>query len=88
MTRTRVLIVEDEPVIAYALKDCLQAAGFEVVGLAATEPMGRRNAGIIYGLGNLIENAVDYAKSKVTITAGSDGNSSGGVSSSRPGRSR
>ena len=41
MTRTRVLIVEDEPVIAYALKDCLQAAGFEVVGLAATEPMGR-----------------------------------------------
>jgi two-component system sensor histidine kinase RegB len=34
----------------------------------ATEPLGRRNAGIIYGLGNLIENAVDYAKSKVTIT--------------------
>ena len=34
----------------------------------ASEPMGRRNAGIIYGLGNLIENAVDYARSKVTIT--------------------
>lgn len=34
----------------------------------AGEPMGRRNAGIIYGLGNLIENAVDYARSKVTIT--------------------
>jgi len=32
------------------------------------EPMGRRNAGIMYGLGNLIENAVDYAKSKVTVT--------------------
>jgi two-component system sensor histidine kinase RegB len=32
------------------------------------EPMGRRNAGIIYGLGNLIENAVDFAKSRVTIT--------------------
>ena len=41
MTRTRVLIVEDEAVIAYALKDCLEDAGFEVVGLAATEPMGR-----------------------------------------------
>lgn len=34
----------------------------------ATEPLGRRNAGIIYGLGNLIENAVDYAKSRVTIS--------------------
>ena len=35
----------------------------------ADEPMGRRNAGIIYGLGNLVENAVDYAKSKVTVTS-------------------
>ena len=32
------------------------------------EPMGRRNAGIIYGLGNLIENAVDFARTKVTIS--------------------
>jgi len=32
------------------------------------EPVGNRNAGILYGLGNLIENAVDYAKSKVTVT--------------------
>lgn len=38
----------------------------------STEPMGRRNAGIIYGLGNLIENAVDYAKSRVTITVTHD----------------
>ena len=38
----------------------------------ATEPMGRRNAGVIYGLGNLIENAVDYAKSQVTITVSHD----------------
>ena len=34
----------------------------------ADEPMGRRNAGVMYGLGNLIENAVDYARSKVTVT--------------------
>jgi two-component system sensor histidine kinase RegB len=34
----------------------------------ATEPVGTRNAGILYGLGNLIENAVDYASSKVTVT--------------------
>lgn len=33
------------------------------------EPVGVRNAGVLYGLGNLIENAVDYAKSQVTIFA-------------------
>jgi two-component system, sensor histidine kinase RegB len=32
------------------------------------EPVGSRNAGIIYGIGNLIENAVDYAKSQVTVS--------------------
>ena len=37
----RVLIVEDEALIAHALRQCLQAAGFEVIGLAATEPVGR-----------------------------------------------
>jgi two-component system sensor histidine kinase RegB len=34
----------------------------------ASEPSGRRNAAIIYGLGNLIENAVDYARTSVTVT--------------------
>lgn len=33
------------------------------------EPICARNAGILYGLGNLLENAVDYAKSRVTVTA-------------------
>jgi two-component system sensor histidine kinase RegB len=33
----------------------------------AEEPTGRRNAGIVYGLGNLIENAVDYAQSEVIV---------------------
>lgn len=32
------------------------------------EPILNRNAGIMYGLGNLIENAVDYAREKVTVT--------------------
>ncbi len=36
---------------------------------ARTEPLMRRNAGVLYGLGNLVENAVDFASSKVTITA-------------------
>ena len=31
------------------------------------EPVGKRNAGIVHGLGNLIENAVDFAESTVTI---------------------
>lgn len=31
------------------------------------EPVGRRNAGVIYGLGNLVENAVDFARSNVTV---------------------
>ncbi len=32
------------------------------------EPVGNRNPGILYGLGNLIENAVDYARERVTVT--------------------
>lgn len=31
------------------------------------EPVGQRNAGVIYGLGNLVENAVDFAKSEVSV---------------------
>jgi len=32
------------------------------------EPTGARNPAILYGLGNLLENAVDFAKSKVDVT--------------------
>lgn len=35
----------------------------------ATEPIGTRQPGVIYGLGNLIENAVAYAATQVAITA-------------------
>lgn len=38
------------------------------IGDRASEPVGNRNAGILYGLGNLLENAVDYAKHEVTVT--------------------
>lgn len=31
------------------------------------EPVGRRNPGVLYGLGNLIENAVDFAKETVRV---------------------
>lgn len=32
------------------------------------EPMLARNPGILFGLGNLVENAVDFARKKVTVT--------------------
>jgi two-component system sensor histidine kinase RegB len=35
----------------------------------ADEPVMRRNAGVVYGLGNIVENAVDFAKSEVLIRA-------------------
>lgn len=31
------------------------------------EPVGRRNPGVIYGLGNLVENAVDFAREAVAL---------------------
>jgi two-component system sensor histidine kinase RegB len=33
----------------------------------ATEPVGGRNPGILYGLGNLVENAVDFAREQVDV---------------------
>ncbi|MGA1804596.1 ActS/PrrB/RegB family redox-sensitive histidine kinase [Rhizobium sp. HT1-10] len=38
----------------------------------AGEPVLNRNAGIMYGLGNLVENAVDYARETVTVTVAFD----------------
>jgi len=38
------------------------------------EPVGRRNAGILFGLGNLMENAVDFAEKQVTLAASYDEN--------------
>lgn len=40
-----------------------------VAGPAAEVPVGERRPGMIYGLGNIIENAVDFAKNKVEIAA-------------------
>lgn len=36
---------------------------------AAREPVGHRRPGVIYGMGNIIENAVDFAASKVVVGA-------------------
>ncbi len=39
------------------------------------EPVGERQPGVIYGLGNIVENAVDYAKSRVEVGVTWDGSS-------------
>ena len=38
-------------------------------GTAAPEPIGERRPGVIHGLANLVENAVDFARGRVEITA-------------------
>jgi two-component system, sensor histidine kinase RegB len=38
----------------------------------ALEPTGARNPAILYGLGNLVENAVDFARASVEVIAGWD----------------
>lgn len=38
-------------------------------GVEIRQPVGRRNPAIIYGLGNIIENAVDFAATTVEISA-------------------
>jgi two-component system sensor histidine kinase RegB len=43
-------------------------------GPAAREPVGVRRPGVIYGLGNIIENAVDFAETRVDIRAEWDQN--------------
>lgn len=35
---------------------------------AGPDPIGRRNPAILYGLGNIVENAVDFAAHRVTLT--------------------
>lgn len=59
--------------------DQYRGAGVQVVvksvdapkrgGAISKEPVMRRNPGVIYGLGNLVENAVDFARLKVDIDA-------------------
>ena len=43
--------------------------GLEPKSDAAREPVTQRNPGVLYGLGNLVENAVDFAANKVEVDA-------------------
>ena len=49
--------------------DKSNAVALSTDGQVISEPEGERQPGIMYGLGNLIENAVDYASSRVSVTA-------------------
>jgi two-component system sensor histidine kinase RegB len=44
------------------------AIAIEIAG-DGPEPVGARNPGLIYGLANLVENAVDFARAAVRVTA-------------------
>lgn len=41
----------------------------DVTGDGESEPIVQRNPGLLYGLGNLVENAVDFARSRVNVAA-------------------
>ncbi len=51
--------------------DCGPYVGGDLAGrdTSVDEPVGERRPGLIYGVGNLIENAVKFANSKVLVTA-------------------
>jgi two-component system sensor histidine kinase RegB len=44
-------------------------AGDKADAADVLEPVGERRPGLIYGMGNLLENAVDFAHSRVEVTA-------------------
>jgi two-component system sensor histidine kinase RegB len=41
----------------------------EIVRDDPNEPVGARNPAVLYGLGNILENAVDFARERVRVTA-------------------
>src|SRR5260370_35915957 len=41
----------------------------EIVKDDPNEPVGARNPAVLYGLGNILENAVDFARERVQVTA-------------------
>jgi two-component system sensor histidine kinase RegB len=45
------------------------AINVRIAVAAAREPVGKRNPAILYGLGNILENAVDFARERVEVNA-------------------
>ena len=65
--RLKVSALLDEVVTPY--RDFGVAIGISLSADGGEEPIGGRNAAVLYGLGNLVENAVDFAKERVEILA-------------------
>jgi two-component system, sensor histidine kinase RegB len=76
LTITQLIEEAANPHRAYSVQIVIEAMAAASLRLDAngaarrqTEPVGERRPGLIYGVGNLIENAVEFAKSKVEINA-------------------
>jgi two-component system sensor histidine kinase RegB len=41
----------------------------EAIDTAGVEPIGARRPGVVYGLGNIVENAIDFAREQVMVAA-------------------
>lgn len=70
--RTRLLVMIEDLVAPLRGGGCVidvTAPGAAGSASAADEPVFRRNPAVAYGLGNILENAVDFAESRVEIEA-------------------
>ncbi|MBI3673032.1 MAG: ActS/PrrB/RegB family redox-sensitive histidine kinase [Rhizobiales bacterium] len=67
--RTKMLVMIEDLVAPLRGADIDIAVSDNGASSAAPEPVFRRNPAIAYGLGNLLENAVDFAEKRVEIEA-------------------
>lgn len=58
-----------EPHRAFGIEIAVETAPSQPGRAGAAEPVAFRNPGVLYGLGNLVENAVDFAAAAVSIKA-------------------
>ena len=62
-------VVDPHRLMAVPIEVATGPAAGDGEGKAVQEPVTQRNPGMIYGLGNLIENAIDFAAAKVEVDA-------------------
>ncbi len=73
LTLSQLLAEAAEPHRTSAVKIDIDAKPMPGAGeAAAAEPVGERRPGVIYGLSNIIQNAVDFARERVAITSSWD----------------
>jgi two-component system, sensor histidine kinase RegB len=63
------IAVDANPVIPLQVPAVIAAGTTGRASNVVGEPVGERRPGLIYGVGNLIENAVEFAKARVDVTA-------------------